>query len=289
MDLTKISHNVHRIGYHFHVEVIQQACADLDYTLSTNGNFISRQEARRQRYIEELLRKHSGSSGPLRLNSEQESLEQVSAAIKELFPRIPDEDLVGVVKHAWSPGTGRVGQSDLDLPRRVQLAVGARIRHNYTDYDRLLSAFGWHDARAMTEQPSLEKLIEWRGDQPDDEQEMEEILREIIVIDDDDEDTAGAAANGSEADDEDSTAEQDHSDTRIEVTQHLPDDTDIGGESTFEEQQPSLRRKLPRGGNFVRQEIATPRQQIQFGAAALPSSSYVIPPPASRRLTYGRQ
>ena len=40
----------------------------------------------------------------------------------------------------------------------------------------------------MVEQPSLDKLAEWRGDDDDDPNAMEEILREVIVIPDDDED-----------------------------------------------------------------------------------------------------
>ena len=77
----------------------------------------------------------------------------------------------------------------MSLPRRVQLAVVAHIRHNYTDYDKLLKQVPYLTARAMVEQPSLDKLAEWRGDDDDeDPNAMEEILREVIVIPDDDED-----------------------------------------------------------------------------------------------------
>ena len=74
---------------------------------------------------------------------------------------------------------------DVTLVRRAQLAVIAHIRHVYTDYDRLLKRQPWPEARALVEQPTLDKLIQWRGDE-DDAEEMDEILREVIVIPDDD-------------------------------------------------------------------------------------------------------
>ena len=87
----------------------------------------------------------------------------------------------------------RVGTApELTLPRRVQLAVVAHIRHNYTDYDKLLRHVPYHTARAMAEKPSLDKLAEWRGDDEDHPNAVEEILREVIVIPDDDEDEAGS-------------------------------------------------------------------------------------------------
>ena len=74
---------------------------------------------------------------------------------------------------------------DVTLVRRAQLAVVAHIRHVYTDYDRLLKRQPWPEARALVEQPTLDKLIQWRG-ADDDAEEMDEILREVIVIPDDD-------------------------------------------------------------------------------------------------------
>jgi hypothetical protein len=112
----------------------------------------------------------------------------ICAAIRELFPLIPQDDLNQVVTHSWSKGAHRVGSAkDIDLPRRVQLAVTARIRHTYTDYDRLLAAFGdWKFAREQVEPVTLKKLFEWRGEVGEDDETMEEIVREFIVIDDDD-------------------------------------------------------------------------------------------------------
>ena len=74
---------------------------------------------------------------------------------------------------------------DVALVRRASLAVVAHVRHVYTDYDRLLKRQPWPVARALVEQPTLDKLIQWRGAE-DDAEEMDDILREVIVIPDDD-------------------------------------------------------------------------------------------------------
>ena len=76
--------------------------------------------------------------------------------------------------------------ANLSLVRRAQLAVIAHIRHTYTDYDALLKQVQYNEARRRVEQPCLDRLIRWRGDD-DDAGDMEDVLREVIVIPDDDE------------------------------------------------------------------------------------------------------
>lgn len=84
-------------------------------------------------------------------------------------------------------GTKRIGTvAELSLARRVQLAVLAHIRHQYTDYDRLLRSEGWYEARTAVAPVCLKQLLEWRGEGQDEPAELEDIFREIIVIDDDD-------------------------------------------------------------------------------------------------------
>ncbi|KAL9638751.1 MAG: hypothetical protein Q9204_001381 [Flavoplaca sp. TL-2023a] len=87
-------------------------------------------------------------------------------------------------------GTAKVGTAtDQPFIRRVHLAVGAHIRHMYTDYDSLLRTHkhNWLDARAMVQPGTLDKIIEWR-DEKDEPDAVEDILREVIVIPDDEED-----------------------------------------------------------------------------------------------------
>ncbi|KAL8645066.1 MAG: hypothetical protein Q9210_006917 [Variospora velana] len=106
-------------------------------------------------------------------------------AIRDLFPKIPERDVQLIVAQAFQKGTNKVGTA-FDQPhiRRVHLAVGAYIRHTYTEYDRLLKTHGYFEARHMVEPFTLDKIIEWR-DEKDDPDAVEDILREVIVISDD--------------------------------------------------------------------------------------------------------
>jgi hypothetical protein len=79
--------------------------------------------------------------------------------------------------------------SELPLARRAQLAVVAHIRHLYTDYDRLLKSGSFHEARSTVEQPTLAKLVAWRGDDENGQKVLEDVFREVIVISDDDDDS----------------------------------------------------------------------------------------------------
>jgi len=74
------------------------------------------------------------------------------------------------------------------MARKVQLAVVAHIRHQYTDYDKLLKITSWGDARRQVEQPCLDQIVKWRGEGEEEVSELEDIFREVIVLDDDDDD-----------------------------------------------------------------------------------------------------
>lgn len=73
------------------------------------------------------------------------------------------------------------------------MAVLAHVRHKHTDYDKLLKEVGYIQARKTVENPCIEKILTWRGENTSDDDdvvEMEDDFREIIVLDDsDDNDT----------------------------------------------------------------------------------------------------
>ncbi|KAA8652244.1 DUF2293 domain-containing protein [Aspergillus tanneri] len=102
---------------------------------------------------------------------------------------------VTIIKTAFQKGQRKVGTAvELPLARRAQLAVVAHIRHIYTDYDRLLKTTSFHEARSTVEEPTLAKLVEWRGDDENGKTVLEDVFREVIVIsDDDDSDVEGDA------------------------------------------------------------------------------------------------
>ncbi|KAF2767964.1 hypothetical protein EJ03DRAFT_137463 [Teratosphaeria nubilosa] len=263
----KVSHHVHRIGYHFKVQVVEDACQQLGY-IPYQNKYIKESALVEQRKQEALTRTLAqyGITDPTLALTRRESLEEVRASIKELFPRIPEKDATEIIEHSWEEGTDRVGNiMDLSLPRRVQLAVIARIRHTHTDYDRLLRAFEWTQARAMVEPECLKKLIEWRGENDaEDDETLEEIVRETIVIDDDDDVV-------SKADDEDSG---NVSDTSIEITHHVINVDDFGVESTDEKAQSYAQRVLPRRrnvqqrNNIAKQKIEAAKQRLRTAGSS---------------------
>ncbi|KAI1820080.1 hypothetical protein F4861DRAFT_524533 [Xylaria intraflava] len=86
-----------------------------------------------------------------------------SEAILVRFPRIPPESLPAIISRATAKRKGRVGRTGkINMAEKVRLAVQAHIRHNETDYEKLLkSGTDRQDARALTSQKVIDKLKEW--------------------------------------------------------------------------------------------------------------------------------
>ncbi|KAK5160171.1 hypothetical protein LTS14_002278 [Recurvomyces mirabilis] len=274
-DPGKVSHHIARIGYHFRSDILDDACQQLGY-IYYHGELVKAAEleaqqkaAQQQSILAQTLAKYGVDPSTMVKGQGHEDPISVKAAIKELFPRMPSYDLEQIMLHAWKKGSRRVGlNSQLDLPRRVQLATIARIRHEYTDYDRLLRAFTWFEARAIVEPDCLRKLIEWRGEtEKEDDDQFEEIVRETIIIDDDDDDD----------DDADSVTDLDAGDTSdasVEITHHVVADMDFGAES--HDDRPHRRVAPYRAPvqsldqrNLLKQKIGNARQQLRAG---VPSS-----------------
>jgi hypothetical protein len=188
-----------------------------------------------------------------RVTGNEETPEQVRAAIKEMFPKIPQHDLDEIVTRAWEAGSDRVGGAkDIPLSRRAQLATLARIRHTYTDYDALLRAFGdWRGTREQVEPICVQKMIEWRGETDGDDEGLEEIIRETIVIDDDDDDDEGG----------DSSDTGGASDTSIEISHRPAAVEDLRAEEATERDHRYFLRSQPHDRTLAkRNDIA--RQKI---------------------------
>lgn len=168
----------------------------LGVQLSQSGQVIRRQqimlaEPRKRSTLKKRRKTRGDRTGSPKSDLAQATLDtQAREAIRDLFPKIPERDLHAIVARAFQRGKDRVGTAvELSLPRRVQLAVVAHIRHIYTDYDKLLKTGSWLEARARIERACLDQLAQWRGDDDDDDPNaMEDILREVIVIHDDDDD-----------------------------------------------------------------------------------------------------
>ncbi|THW56868.1 hypothetical protein D6D25_03108 [Aureobasidium pullulans] len=214
-DPQKLTHHVHRVGYHFRSDIFDQACNFLGYR-EVNGKLVRDTGFDTNSRFERTIARFAPRFD---LNVNNRSVEQstrVKEYIRELFPKIPEADLEEIYKRAWEQGTTTVGNaSDLSLSRQVQLATIARIRHTYTDYDKLLKIVSWKEARQIVEPISLTKLIEWRGENDNDTEDFEEILRETIVIDDDEE----LEDANSDTDSNTAASADDGSDTSLEILQ----------------------------------------------------------------------
>ncbi|CEL11413.1 hypothetical protein ASPCAL14515 [Aspergillus calidoustus] len=170
-----LSQHVHRIGYHFPSATVAAVCMDRGLYLTSTGKTVP-------------FYGTGNDTGPAETNSVSQITINTEArdVLKDLFPNIPDNDLNQIIKTAFQKGQRKVGTAvELPLARRAQLAVVAHIRHIYTNYDRLLKTTSFHEARATVEQPTLAKLVEWRGDDENGKTVLEDVFREVIVISDD--------------------------------------------------------------------------------------------------------
>ncbi|RDL39028.1 uncharacterized protein BP5553_03368 [Venustampulla echinocandica] len=187
---SKISEHIYRTGYHFRESIVEDA---------------------RQIIGETVLSRPTVAPGEIEPipETQDEINKQADAAIRDLFPRIPNTDRQMILEHAFKKGAlfhgePTVGlQTDLPLSRRVQLAVLAHIRHTHTRYDKLLRETTWVNARKVVEQVCLDVLVKWRGDEETGRDQMDEILREIVIItDSEEEDDSSSEEDSSEEDGE---------------------------------------------------------------------------------------
>jgi hypothetical protein len=176
-----LSKEVHRIGFHFPTTVVDEVCAHYGIMLSAAGTLIKEED------FQSFHRRRQGNNKkPDDLKDQITINTEARDAIKDLFPNIPDNDLHQIIKTAFQKGQKKVGTAtELPLIRRAQLSVVAHVRHIYTKYDSLLRRVQWNEARSLVEGPTLRKLVEWRGDDDNSKEALEDVLREVIVISDD--------------------------------------------------------------------------------------------------------
>ncbi|KAI9655348.1 MAG: hypothetical protein M1821_005495 [Bathelium mastoideum] len=212
----QVSHHINRQGHHFQNKVLESACSYLGYQRNGSmfwkgGDVVS-----------------SIKFGASLARTSKEGLQerkQVEIAIKDLFPKIPEDDLRAIIAHAFEEGSGRIGTAkDISLERRVQLAVSAHIRHVYTDYDQRLDAkTAWVDARKFVESACVQQIQKWRGEDEDTTaREVEETFQEFIVINDDDDEDGDddTEEQSSKSDGPDSDADHPHNRSNVRSIQH---------------------------------------------------------------------
>ncbi|KAG9248576.1 hypothetical protein BJ878DRAFT_412455 [Calycina marina] len=200
--MSKISDHVHRIGYHFREYIVDEA--------------------------RKLVGETNVSDDTAPIPKTQEEInQQADAALRDLFPRIPNTDRQMILDHAFRLGAVFNGapvvglQPDIPLSRRVQLAVLAHIRHTHTRYDLLLRETSWENARKVVEPVCLDFIIKWRGDEETGRDQIDEILREVVVISDsedsDDDSSDDEIDDDDDDDDDESSEEEETSSTESEL------------------------------------------------------------------------
>ena len=87
-----------------------------------------------------------------------------AAEIRRDFPSMPESEEIEIAEWSCEIGSGRVGRSSTaDDP--VMAAVVAHVRHNYTDYDKLLRDGDREFARDMVGDKISQIIDEWRKPQ----------------------------------------------------------------------------------------------------------------------------
>ncbi|KAI6368822.1 hypothetical protein MCOR25_004564 [Pyricularia grisea] len=195
-DGSQLGLHMNRVGHHIRRTIVEQARTSLGQSL-------------------EYFLETASDKRPEPIPDTQEEINaQADAALRDLFPRMPNTDRQMVIDRSFRKGGGEtVGlAADLTLSRRVQLAVLAHIRHTHTTYDELWRTHGWATARKAIEATCLDFIVKWRGDEETGRDQLDEILREVIVIsdsedsdDDGDEDDDDSEDDSSETEDSDQT------------------------------------------------------------------------------------
>lgn len=102
-----------------------------------------------------------------RIAQEAKFRNEFAEAILRLFPKCPPDEAAMIAHHACEKYSGRVGRSAAAKKlsdMAVSLAVGAHIRHCYTNYDHLLNGYEKEDARRMERGKIDFVMAEWRGE-----------------------------------------------------------------------------------------------------------------------------
>ena len=103
-----LSHEVHRVGYHFPSTVVEKACTSLSVTLSSSGRVIYKHGAVPVYVPVPPKKKKSKKKGTVlqqafpQIEASQAEIDtEASSAIRDLFPKIPQENLLAVVQLAF--------------------------------------------------------------------------------------------------------------------------------------------------------------------------------------------
>ncbi|KAF2196426.1 hypothetical protein GQ43DRAFT_257513 [Delitschia confertaspora ATCC 74209] len=92
-------------------------------------------------------------------------LNKAKSELKSLYPKIPPAEVEACLKQAFRKHSRRVGRSgQIEMKKKVELAVVAHVRHQHTEYDALLkTGMVRQDARVQVRKNIQEVLRKWEG------------------------------------------------------------------------------------------------------------------------------
>lgn len=118
---------------------------------------------------EDLRHGRRKKAARLRAKKDGEYVDLFAQSIREIYPGCPEGIEHEIAGHACQIHSGRVGRAamakELD-PLAIRLAVAAHIRHNKTNYEKLL-ANGFERHAALVEvRPQIQNILhEWMGEE----------------------------------------------------------------------------------------------------------------------------
>ncbi|POS83172.1 hypothetical protein EPUL_003666, partial [Erysiphe pulchra] len=173
-DQSLISEHVYRVGFHFRETVFNAALKTLG---ERNVHPCSKD------YIEPIP------------ETQEEINKQADAAIRDLFPKIPNTDRQLIIEHSFKKGALYQGEPTVGTQSNIPLS---------RRYDKLLRETSWINARKAVEPICLDVILKWRGNEENGRDQMDEILREVVIITDsesDDEDDESTSKTSSDEED----------------------------------------------------------------------------------------
>jgi len=90
---------------------------------------------------EELRARRRRQDALRRQEEDADLVKRMTRRIRQLYPRCPEPEAQAIARHTTLRGSGRVGRSSAGRAldeQALRLAVIASVRHNHTDYDKLM-------------------------------------------------------------------------------------------------------------------------------------------------------
>ena len=93
---------MHRIGYHFPSSIVDRACRSLGVTLTLSGHVDKHQQNLLQDLPQDTRHPGKGVPTQLELQKSQAAIDtEAREAIKDLFPKIPKDEVHEIVLRAF--------------------------------------------------------------------------------------------------------------------------------------------------------------------------------------------